>query len=156
MKLLFGIGNPGKEYEGTRHNVGWDFVTSQGEVSGFVIGTPENFVNLTGQTVKRLKAKYKLKNDDIYIVQDDLDIEFGKCKISFDRNSAGHKGVQSVIDAIKTKKFWRVRIGIANSKLKNARAAGKVPEFVLSKFTPTEQKQLPEIFQQAYDRLNHA
>lgn len=155
MKLLFGIGNPGKEYENTRHNVGWAFVDHVGPMHGFICATSETFVNLSGATVKKLKAKHKIKNEDIIIVHDDLDIEFGKFKLSFDRSSAGHKGVQSIIDALKTQKFWRLRIGIANGKLKGARAAGKVPDFVLSKFTPTEQKQLPDIFKQAHDRIDN-
>ncbi len=150
MKLLFGIGNPDKEYDGTRHNVGRAFVAHEHGYESDV------FVNNSGGAVKKLKAKLKVKNEDIIIAHDDLDIEFGKFKLSFDRNSAGHKGVQSIIDALKTKKFWRLRFGIANSKLKGARAAGKVPEFVLSKFTPTEQKQLADIFKQAHDRINNA
>ena len=150
MKLLFGIGNPGKEYEGTRHNIGRAFSAHEGGYESDV------FVNLSGPAVKKLKAQHQLKNDSIIIAHDDLDIEFGKFKLSFDRNSAGHKGVQSIIDALKTKKFWRLRFGIANSKLKDARAAGKVPEFVLSKFTPTEQKQLTAIFKEAHDRIAHA
>ena len=150
MKLLFGIGNPGAEYEGTRHNVGAAFAKfTDGHIS-------DVFVNHSGLAVKNLKAKLKAKNEDIIIAHDDLDIEFGKFKLSFDRNSAGHKGVQSIIDALKTKKFWRLRIGIANAKLKNARAAGKVSDFVLSKFTPSEQKELKNIFKQAHDRINHA
>lgn len=149
-KLIIGIGNPGAEYDGTRHNVGRAFsVYAGGEES-------DVFVNNSGIAVKKLKAKHKAKNEEIVIAHDDLDIEFGKFKVSFDRNSGGHKGVQSVIDALKTKKFWRLRIGIANSKLKSIRAAGKVPDYVLSKFTPAEQKQLPDIFKQAHDRLNHA
>src|SRR3989338_8205235 len=125
-KLLFGIGNPGKEYEGTRHNVGWMFAEYEnGETS-------DVFVNNSGVAVKKLKSKYKAKNEEIVIAHDDLDIEFGKIKIAFDRSSAGHKGVQSIMDVLKTQKFWRVRIGIANSKLKGARKAGKVSDFVLS------------------------
>lgn len=146
MNILFGIGNPGDEYEGTRHNIGRAFAAHEGGRQSDV------FVNQSGEAVRKLKVKPQ----DLIVAHDDLDIEFGKFKLSFDRNSAGHKGVESIIRALKTKKFWRLRFGIANSKLKNARAAGKVPEFVLSKFTPTEQKQLKKIFQEAHDRINHA
>src|SRR3989344_5094895 len=149
MKLLFGIGNPDIKYEDTRHNVGRAFAAHEHGYESDV------FVNLSGPAVKKLKAKLKAKNEDIVIAHDDLDIEFGKFKLSFDRNSAGHKGVESIIAALKTKKFWRLRFGIANSKLKSARASGKVAEFVLSKFSPSEQKELTTIFQQAHDRIAH-
>lgn len=147
--IIFGIGNPSTEYQGTRHNVGSAFAEyAHGQVS-------DVFVNNSGVAVKKLKAKHKLKNDQIVIAHDDLDIEFGKFKIAFDRSSAGHKGVQSVIDNLKTQKFWRVRIGIANSKLKNARAVGKVPDFVLGQFLPYERKALNEIFENALHDLNN-
>lgn len=149
MKLLFGIGNPGQDYEGTRHNIGRAFAAYEGGHESDV------FVNLSGSAVKKLKTKLKLKNDNLIIAHDDLDIPFGKVKLSFDRSSAGHKGVQSIIDALKTQKFWRLRFGTANSKLKSARKAGKVPDFVLSKFTPTEQKELKNIFKHAHDLISH-
>ena len=155
MKLLFGIGNPGKEYEGTRHNVGHDFVMAANGEEHFLCVTSDVFVNQSGPEVKKYAAKHKLKADSIIIVHDDLDIEFGKFKISFDRNSAGHKGVQSIITALKTKKFWRLRIGIANAKLKSARAMEVVPDFVLSRFTPTERAKLPELFKNALHDLAH-
>src|SRR3989344_5714150 len=150
MKLLFGIGNPDKEYEGTRHNVGRAFAAHEGGYESDV------FVNLSGPAVKKLKTKLKAKNEDIIIAHDDLDIEFGKFKLSFDRNSAGHKGVQSIIDTLKTNKFWRLRIGTSSPRLRSARIAGKVPEFVLSKFTPSEKKELPRIFKETYDRIADA
>lgn len=149
MKLLFGIGNPGPEYQGTRHNIGRAFSAHEGGYESDV------FVNTSGPAVKKLKTKLKAKNEDIIIAHDDLDIEFGKFKFSFDRNSAGHKGVQSIIDTLKTKKFWRLRFGIANTKLKKMRKEGRVADFVLSKFTPTEQKQLKDIFKEAHDRITH-
>ena len=153
-KLIFGIGNPGKEYEGTRHNIGRAFAAYAGGHESDV------FVNVSGPAVKKLKSKLKLKNEDICIVHDDLDIEFGKFKFSFDRNSAGHKGVQSVMDALKTKKFWRLRLGTASPRLRSARTAGKVSDFVLGKFTPTERNELTKIFKTALaelgDRLHHA
>lgn len=146
MKLIFGIGNPDSEYGGTRHNIGRAFARyADGHES-------DVYVNNSGLAVKKLNVK----PENLIVAHDDLDIEFGKFKLSFDRNSGGHKGVDSIIKALKTKKFWRLRFGIANSKLKAARAKGKVPDFVLSKFTPTEQKQLKSIFKGAHDRINHA
>lgn len=146
MKILFGIGNPDPEYEGTRHNIGRAFAAHEGGHES------DTYVNQSGVAVKKLKVK----PENLIVAHDDLDIEFGKFKLSFDRNSAGHKGVESIIRALKTKKFWRLRFGIANSKLKAARKAGNVPDFVLSKFTSAEQKQLKTIFKEAHDRITHA
>src|SRR3989338_9783815 len=142
MYILFGIGNLGKEYIGTRHNVGVAFL----EWSKMEYTKSDGFVNTSGAFVKKLLAKKKTPVKRLVVVHDDLDIEFGKFKISFGRNSAGHKGVQSIIDALKTNQFWRVRIGIANKKLASARASESVPDFVLARFTPAEQKQLKTIF----------
>ena len=156
MKLLFGIGNPGHEYDDTRHNVGIAFVEFVNNTSEeFECVASDVFVNTSGPIVKKLKTKYKLKNGDIIIAHDDLDIAFGNYKIAFDRSSAGHKGVQSVIDVLKTQQFWRVRIGTASPRLRSARSAGSVADYVLSKFTPTERKHLPEIFTSALHELSH-
>ena len=165
MWLIFGIGNPDKEYIGTRHNVGCAFLEYLNEHldeplrKNVTLAQSSVFVNTSGTELKKLKAKYKVKMEHIVVIHDDLDIEFGKFKISFGRNSAGHRGVQNIIDQLKTNEFWRVRIGIANAKLKKMRAAETVPDFVLSKFTPTEAAELQNIFKSALhglsDHLNH-
>jgi len=156
MKLLFGIGNPGKEYEGTRHNIGIAFVSRDEVFKDVIKEVSDVFVNRSGQIVKKLKSKFKIKNENIYVVHDDLDIQFGEFKIVFNRGSAGHRGVQSVIAALKTQKFWRVRIGTSSPRLRSARAAKDkkeaVADFVLSKFTSGEKKQLEDIF----ERISHA
>ena len=154
MKLVIGLGNPGKEYDGTRHNVGRDFASyAQGH-------TTEVFMNNSGLAVRKLLEQKKLTPEDLIIVHDDLDIEFGKFKISFNRNAAGHHGIESIIASLKTKAFWRLRIGTASPRLRSARIAGKVSDFVLSKFTSTERHELTAIFQKALaelqDRFPHA
>ena len=128
-----------------------------------ILAKPHTFVNKSGEAVKKLKTKYKLKNEDIVLIHDDLDIEFGNFKLSLGKDSGGHRGVQSVIDHLKTKKFWRLKIGTANRRLATARdqktLKGKkeaVGDFVLSKFTPAEQAELKKVIKEALDRLKNA
>ena len=148
-KLIFGIGNPGPEYQGTRHNVGRDFAV-------FANGSESDvFMNTSGLVVKKFLKEKKCKPVDLVVAHDDIDIPFGEFKISFGRNSGGHKGVQSIIDHLHTNEFWRVRIGIAPANVAAIRAKGAVADFVLAKFSPSQRKQLPEIFHAAYEELKH-
>ena len=190
MKLIIGLGNPGEEYENTRHNVGFemvDVIAKQSEVKfsfekkfnaevtnarfvdkpfgkaqgkPVVLAKPFTFVNKSGEAVRKLKLFYKTKSADIVVVHDDLDIEFGSFKLSFAKDSGGHRGVQSIIDNLKTNKFWRLRIGTANRKLSSARnqktlkaKKESVGHFVLSKFTPAEQTELKKLTKKALERL---
>ncbi|MBI2552006.1 aminoacyl-tRNA hydrolase [Candidatus Uhrbacteria bacterium] len=137
MKLIVGLGNPGKEYEKTRHNVGFLAVDGiardlqfskwkmekklEAEVCrGFIasccedviLAKPQTFMNNSGAAVKKLTVNYRLTTDDLLIVHDDLDLELGTLRLSYGSGSAGHNGVQSIIDALGTKDFWRLRVGI--------------------------------------------
>lgn len=191
MKLIIGLGNPGEEYENTRHNIGFAVVdailrqsrpsyakASEGENFQFskkfnaevaktrlkdkpaILAKPHTFVNKSGEAARKLKLFYKTKPENIIVVHDDLDIEFGNFKLSFAKDSGGHRGVQSIIDHLKTNKFWRLRIGTSNRKLKTARHQStlkakkeSVGNFVLSKFTPAEQTELKKLTKKAIDRL---
>lgn len=189
MKLIVGLGNPDPEYAGTRHNVGWQFLDwlnekykggtfsdenkilsrvakikigpRQGSRTGIVawLIKPQTYVNKSGQAVAKAKTWAKAKNDDTVIVHDDLDIPFGMCKLSFDKNSGGHKGVESVTSYLKTKKFYRIRIGTGVRALDNARGQSDkkrdefVRDFVLKEFTPSERKELSGIFAACETRL---
>lgn len=182
MRLIIGLGNPGKEYEETRHNVGFwvvDTIARQDSVEfelnkklnaevakakldgkPIILAKLQTFVNKSGEAVKKLKLFYKAKPEDIVVVHDDLDIEFGNFKLSFAKDSGGHRGVQSIIDHLKTNKFWRLRIGTANRKLTSARhqktlkaKKESVGQFVLSKFTPLEQQKLKKLLKEALEKL---
>lgn len=181
-KLLIGIGNPDEEYRNTRHNIGFSFVDhaakklEAGEfefnkkLNAFVskaklgkkilvLAKPQTYVNKSGESVSRLKNFYKVKPENIIIAQDDLDIEFGSQKNSFDKNSGGHKGIESIIKALKTKKFWRMRFGVSTSGLRKARQQSDkkrdefVRSFVLSKFTRSEEEKLKNTFKEALTKL---
>ncbi len=182
MKLIVGIGNPEEKYLETRHNVGFMFVdqiakklgansfTEDKKLNAFVSKTkfektplvlakPTTYVNKSGEAVAKLAKLYKVKPADIIVVQDDLDIEFGHCKNSFDKNSGGHKGIESIIKALKTKKFYRIRIGLGVKALDKARDQSDtkrdefVQDFVLSKFTPAAKDTLKDVFKDCWVRL---
>src|SRR3989344_9543798 len=117
MHLIVGLGNPGKEYEYTRHNVGFmflEYLEKHDVPAGWKIERAGTYMNQSGLAVKKFIKKHATKPARLVVIHDDLDIEFGKFKISFARNSAGHRGVQNIIDQLKTNKFWRVRIGTAS------------------------------------------
>lgn len=157
MLLIVGPGNPGKEYEKTRHNAGFmvldklrsdlelgDWTDSkkfhaemaEGKINKekILLFKPQTFMNNSGQAVVAAAKFYKIKPTDIWVIHDDLDIPLGKIKIQRNRSAAGHHGVQSIIDALGTQDFVRFRIGIAPAKPPKTSGA----DFVLSKFSPTE------------------
>jgi PTH1 family peptidyl-tRNA hydrolase len=164
MSYIFvGLGNPGEEYENTRHNTGriilnaiaknlggeWkedkklNALVSKVKIgkSSAVFVNPETFMNNSGKSVKPLITSIK-GAEKLVVVYDDLDLPFGKAKISFNKSSGGHKGVESIIKHIKTEKFARVRVGIAptspTGKLRKPQGEDKVMKHILGKFKPEE------------------
>jgi PTH1 family peptidyl-tRNA hydrolase len=181
-KLIVGLGNPDQEYQNTRHNVGFMFLDyfakkldandftenkkhnamvskSKIEKTSVILAKPLSYVNKSGEVVLKLAKFYKIKPADIIIIQDDLDIEFGSFKLSFGKNSGGHKGIESIIKFLKTKNFWRLRIGTAVRTLYKARQQSDkkrdtfVMDFVLSKFSKSENEKLNKLLKEAYLRL---
>ena len=135
MILIIGLGNPGNQYQATRHNLGFMVLDELQELAGFpafefakkfnglvsqgilaeneaILLKPQTFMNESGKAAKAIANFYKIKAKDIYVVQDEADVDLGKIKISQNANSAGHKGVQSIINELGTKDFLRFRIGI--------------------------------------------
>lgn len=145
IKLIIGIGNPGEEYKNTYHNAGKAAVEHliKKEVSDPDLAISECYMNQSGFCVKKFAKNRKIKTENILIVHDDADIELGKFKISFGRGSAGHKGIESIIKALGTKNFWRIRIGIR--KPKNLTKAGGL---VLNKIKKTDKKTLEKVFEE--------
>ena len=149
MYLITGLGNPGKEYEDTRHNLGFEVIGRLALEHGAVLKTdrkfkakaarvelekeqavllaPQTFMNLSGQAVKAAADYYKIPPEKIVLVYDDIDLEEGQVRIKVGGGSAGHKGVDSVIEHLKTRDFVRVRIGAGRPEKKEA------AEHVLSK-----------------------
>lgn len=155
MKLIVGLGNPGKKYKKTRHNVGFRVVDAlKNEISSkdIILLRPETFMNNSGKAVKSLSTKYKIPTTNIIVIHDDIDLPLGTIRISKNRSSAGHKGVQSIIDELGTKDFTRVRIGIRPPLLRQG-FGERAQDFVLEKFSKQEEKQLKEIIKKAVSEI---
>lgn len=181
-KIIVGLGNPGDKYSQGRHNIGFMVVEAlnkkydgnfkldkklYSELSeikinnkDIILAKPKIFVNNSGKAVKKILSTLKFKESDLIVVHDDLDIPFNKIKISFGKNSGGHKGVQSIIDYLKTNSFHRLRIGTFNNELakikkgKNKRKKiVKINKFVIDKFSLTEQKRLNIIIKRALEMI---
>jgi len=165
MKLIAGLGNPGKQYKKTRHNVGFIILDSlQKELHGSdwtlskkfnaeisEIGTGENktilakpmtFMNNSGQAAGLIMHYYKIKPESLTVVHDDKDIKLGEIKMQSNKNHAGHNGIKSIIEHIGTKNFMRLRVGVASE---NERKMSDTSRFVLGKFGLFEKKKLEEI-----------
>lgn len=167
MKLIVGLGNPGKKYEKTRHNVGfmildalreklkadgmpeWSLSTKfNAETAGatinsnkIVLAKPMTFMNASGESVGLIAHFYKLTPRDLIVVHDEKDLLLGDVRMERNRSSAGHNGVQSIIDHLGTKDFIRIRVGIASE---NKKKMGNTPKFVLGKFGVFEKKKVKE------------
>lgn len=168
--IFVGLGNPGAEYETTRHNTGrlllyWfaesfkpDWKTDKklnALVAKIKVGKtpvtivfPETFMNNSGKSIKPLIGSIKAA-EKMIVIYDDLDLPFGVSKISFNKSSGGHKGLESIIKNIKTEKFARVRVGISpttpSGKIKKPKGEDAVTKVILGKFKPEELKDLKKL-----------
>ncbi|HEY4493757.1 MAG TPA: aminoacyl-tRNA hydrolase [Candidatus Paceibacterota bacterium] len=140
--IIVGLGNPGVEYENTRHNTGRIIA----EKLGYRV--LDDYMNNSGKLVAKL-IKSKKDIAKLVVIHDDLDIPIGKFKISFNKSAGGHRGVSSVVRAIKSQEFTRIRVGISPStpsgKLKKPMGEKKVLEFILGKFKPKELEVLKKL-----------
>ncbi len=144
--ILVGLGNPDKEYVGTRHNVGKDFVQALAPKlpKKTKVAELNVYMNNSGGPIKKLVSSKKAA-EMLIVVHDELDLPLGRVKVSFGSSAGGHNGVKSIEKALKTKEYVRVRVGISPStpsgKLKRPDAE-KIVDFVLGKFKATEQDKL--------------
>lgn len=173
--VIVGLGNPGKEYEKTRHNAGRNAVELVAKQNGFdefvfnktskalvskgrvekenaTLVLPETMMNLSGKAVVAfVKSPKAAKN--LLVIHDDLDLPVGTIKMVFGRGSGGHKGVESVMRAVKTQDFARIRIGISavgkKNQAKKVSGEEKVIKLVIGKWSPQDQKKLPKILKKA-------
>lgn len=151
MYIVVGLGNPGKEYETTRHNAGRlavEFLEAK-EIPGIKLAHIESFMNLSGPAVAKVLKGMNPKN--LVVIYDDLDLPLGSMKISYNRSSGGHKGVESIIKSLGTEEFIRIRVGISSTtifgKIKKPKGEGAVNKFVLSQLRKSEMDKLEKVFE---------
>lgn len=168
MKIVAGLGNPGSEYERTRHNAGFLAVDAFGSKLGgwrhekkftaeiaegvvarekIILLKPQTFMNNSGQAVQAVARFFKVKPADVWVIHDDLDLPLGTLRLKQGGSAGGHKGVQSIINAIGPD-FVRFRIGIAPQ-----RRTKPADEFVLARFTKAEQVKLDQTITRATEAL---
>jgi len=177
--VIVGLGNPGEEYENTRHNAGrmalevaakkvgsdeWKVnKATKATVAKATIGKtpavfvlPDTFMNKSGAAVVKYVKSMKAA-ERMVVVYDDLDLPLGTIKLSFNRGSGGHKGVESIMRAVKTKKFTRIRIGVsratAGGKIKKPAGEDEVIDFILAAFKPTEIAELKTVFKKVTEAI---
>lgn len=160
MKIIFGLGNPGKEYINTRHNIGFqllDFICNKknisflrnkfnAEVAEYIVDNdkvllvkPLSYMNLSGSVISKFVSFYKVDLDDILVIHDDLDLEFGKVKFVYNSSSGGHNGIKDIERCLGTRDYLRLKIGISNNKNYDTK------DYVLGKFSSDDIKVLDDI-----------
>ncbi|MEK7227433.1 MAG: aminoacyl-tRNA hydrolase [Patescibacteria group bacterium] len=151
MYIAVGLGNPGEEYAKTRHNSGRMAAEEvvKLEVDKVKVLVPDTFMNKSGPFVAKAMKGKSAKN--LIVLYDDLDLPLGTMKISYNRGSGGHKGLESVIRALKTKEFIRIRIGISPKKKPSGEAA--VEKHILSDFKLAEMKIIKKVFKRAAEAV---
>ena len=159
MKLIVGLGNPGLEYHNTRHNVGFmllDYITNYAKFKlnkkfnameyettvdneKVIFIKPLSYMNLSGEVVEKYVNFYKVKLDDILVIQDDLDMAIGKYKLTFNHGDGGHNGIKNIILNLNSRLFLRLKIGISRPNI-------ETKDYVLGKFNKGEIQSLEKTF----------
>lgn len=175
MKLIVGLGNLGEKYKGVRHNLGFElveeFVKKMGggewklekkfkseivKVGDLIFVKPQTYMNKSGIAVKLLTTYYKISDTDLIVVYDELDLPLGKIKVRLGGAAAGHHGVESIIEALGSDKFIRVRLGIGNLKTQSSEhkhAHVSAEKFVLEPFMHSERSQVKHMLKQSMKAL---
>jgi peptidyl-tRNA hydrolase, PTH1 family len=164
MKLIVGLGNPGNQYAHSRHNIGfmcvahfakardWPFEkkeglarTAHGRLNGeeIVLARPQTFMNASGEAVKKLTVKYRVKPEDLIVIHDEMDLNLGIIRIRRGGGSAGHNGVESIIREIGTPEFVRVRVGVGHPR--DTEEQTHVIGYVLGDFEGDEAKAIEKV-----------
>lgn len=169
MKLIVGLGNPGLEYEQTRHNMGFMCVDelakdlnvelnknkfnglyAQVNIKGekVILLKPQSYINLSGEVISKFVNYYKIDIKDILIIVDDMDLEIGKYKLRYKGGSAGHNGLKNIELLLKTNEYKRLKIGISHNNLPDAK------DYVLGKLTKEEKEKIKPIIKNIYNIVN--
>ncbi|MGD9116143.1 MAG: aminoacyl-tRNA hydrolase [Dehalococcoidia bacterium] len=165
MKLIVGLGNPGRFYARHRHNIGYICLNhfarrqgikfdkkkglariGQGIVAGndVVLARPQTYMNESGKSVGRLTDRFDIDPNDLIVIQDDLDLPLAKIRIGFGKGSGGHKGIRSIIQELGVQDFVRLRVGIGRPNQAEV-SEEDIVRYVLSDFTPAERRAINSI-----------
>jgi PTH1 family peptidyl-tRNA hydrolase len=166
LKLIVGLGNPGREYEHTRHNVGFQVAEElaqryrvtlkkharwkarAGKIAdigvGVIVAEPTTFMNLSGWAVREIAAFHKLSPADLLIVVDDADLPLGRLRLRTGGSAGGHNGLKSIIQELGTIEFPRLRVGVG-------RQPGELKNHVLGRFSDDERTRIDEAVKRAAD-----
>lgn len=165
MKLIVGLGNPGKDYINTRHNIGFIILDrylneerwsskfnglyTEKIVNGekIIFLKPQSFMNLSGGVVRKFVDYFDINTDDILIIQDDLDLDIARLRIKYDSSAGGHNGIKDIIKNLNTQKLLRLKIGISAS-------LGNTKDYVLSSFSKKEMDELDKNMQVYFDVID--
>lgn len=172
MKIIVGLGNPGDKYANTRHNMGWLFLDYLGRKYNFeikkktldslicevninnekvVFVKPLTYMNLSGNAVQKVKKWYKVENNEILIVFDDIDIPFGETRYKLSGSGGTHNGMKNIVQMLNSKDIPRLKIGIGGIKHEKQ----DLVDFVLQKFTKSELENLENnIFIEAEEKFD--
>lgn len=169
MKIIVGLGNPGPEYDKTRHNAGFLFIDKMSEglefsldkkfeanvckTRNFIFVKPQTFMNDSGRSVRKIVDFYKLSASDLVLIHDDLDIKLGEYKIQMGVGPKVHNGVTSVEQCMPDKNFLRVRLGVDGRD--DSFFEGSGADYILGKFSKSEIESLEDVIEEAVDELLH-
>ncbi len=171
MKLIVGLGNPGAEYEGTRHNVGFEAITllaarhnvavnkrnfravyGEAQIGSekVLLVRPMTFMNLSGESVGAICRFYKIPAEDVFVIYDDIALEVGRIRLRFQGSAGGHNGMANIIQHLGTPEIPRIRIGVGSVE------NGTMIKHVLGKFRPDERPVITEACERAGDAVEYA
>ena len=177
MKLIVGLGNPGRAYANSRHNIGFRCLnlfarqngidmngrrskakTGEGEIGEqrVILAKPRTFMNLSGESVAPLLRYYQIEYSDLLVVYDDLDFPLGKVRIRERGGSGGHNGMRSIIDHLGSQEFPRIRVGIGPEECdenENSTSKTRTPQYVLGHFTAKEKAIVDEVCQRVGEAI---
>ncbi len=167
MRLIVGLRNPGSEYQGTRHNLGYEVLLAsvdrlgaklkrgplrvRSEVASVpgqdvVLASPNIFMNDSGRAVRSLQSYYKVDSEDLLVLHDDIDLAFGRLRVQKAGGSGGHNGIRSLEQHLGTKDFWRLKLGVGRPPGNQDPA-----QYVLKRFTKKERPEVDLMIEDAAD-----
>lgn len=169
MKLIAGLGNPGRDYAGTRHNIGFGVITrisdkynialnskehkalcGKGFIGGekVILAQPQTFMNLSGESIRSIADYYKIDSEDIIIAYDDIDLEVGQLRVRRKGSAGGHNGIKNIIALLGTNEFPRVKVGVGAKP-----EGGDLVRHVLGRFSKEEEKVVGQVLDLAVEAV---